>query len=218
MDSPLIKLQQLQCIRDERILFTGLNFDFCAGDIVQIEGPNGSGKTTLLRVINTTSNDYSGEFHWQDRPISEGKFDYLYDLLFIGHLTGIKKSLTTRENLQWYMKMAGDRNCCSVEQALEKVGLAGYEDVSCYQLSAGQQRRVALARLYLIKSRIWILDEPFTALDKSGVTELERLFVQHAREGGLVILTTHQDLSIEPLQKLNLTDFQPQASDDDWDF
>ncbi|NIB44525.1 cytochrome c biogenesis heme-transporting ATPase CcmA [Pseudomaricurvus alkylphenolicus] len=209
MTQPLIKLTDLSCERDERVLFEALNLSIDAGDLVQIEGPNGCGKTTLLRLLTTTSTDYSGNILWQGEPIDRVRLDYLNQLLYVGHLPGVKKALTPRENLGWFCGMFQGHQRCSVEEALEQVGLFGFEDVPCYHLSAGQLRRVALARLFLTPARVWVLDEPFTAIDKQGVANLERLMAEHASGGGCVILTTHQDMMSEGVRRINLRDFAP---------
>ncbi|GAB2199042.1 cytochrome c biogenesis heme-transporting ATPase CcmA [Sessilibacter sp. MAH4] len=207
-----LELHNIQCERDDRILFSGLNAVFSAGEVIQIEGPNGSGKTTLLRVLTTLSSDYSGDILFNEQPFSQAKFEFLSNLLFLGHAPGVKKSLTPLENLLWYQRAAGVVSKENLMNALAAVGLAGYEDVACFQLSAGQQRRVALARLYFDPSPLWILDEPFTAIDKKGVTALEALIEKRALAGGIVILTTHQDMAFEGLRKIDLRDYRTQTT------
>lgn len=204
----LLELRQLQCERDERILFSGLNLNCFSGDVVQIIGANGSGKTTLLRALAGISGDYLGEIFWRGRAVSENAWEYSADLLYLGHLPGIKKGLTPLENLRWYGAMAGDCSDSVLKDSLRKVGLYGYEDTPCYQLSAGQLRRVALARLHMSRATLWILDEPFTAIDKAGVGHLEERLTSHAAAGGIVLLTSHQDLALRGLKQLDLMDFQ----------
>ena len=215
MSDPLITLNQLQCERDDRILFQGLDLAVAAGDIVQIEGANGSGKTTLLKVLSTTSGDYSGKILWCGQPINKVRLDFLNQLLYVGHLPGVKKALSPRENLNWYCGMFQGHQKCSIEEALAEVGLAGFEEVPSYHLSAGQLRRVALARLFLTPARCWVLDEPFTAIDKQGVANLERLMAEHAAGGGCVVLTTHQDMGLAQVRKLNLHQYAATVRDDD---
>ncbi|GLS27472.1 cytochrome c biogenesis heme-transporting ATPase CcmA [Marinibactrum halimedae] len=219
-NSLTLELKDLCCDRDERRLFSHLNAQIESGQVVQVAGPNGSGKTTLLRLLTGISHDYDGDILWQGQSIQRHRALYLSQMLYLGHLPGTKKALTPQENLRWYagMSTAGKTvtdttiNDTTINSALSKVGLYGFEDVPCYQLSAGQQRRVALARLYLTPAPLWILDEPFTAIDKRGVAELEQAIANHAERGGIVILTTHQDLDTQHfknigLRTIDLTDF-----------
>ncbi|HGF7145091.1 TPA: cytochrome c biogenesis heme-transporting ATPase CcmA [Vibrio cholerae] len=205
----MLEVKNLTAIRDERILFESLSFEIHAGELVQIEGRNGTGKTTLLRIIAGLGECECGEVLWQRSKIQSDRESYHQDLLFLGHQTGIKRELTALENLRFYLavhQQTVDEH--AIFQALAKVGLAGREDVPVAQLSAGQQRRVALARLWLSKKPLWILDEPLTAIDKQGVSVLEALFLSHAQQGGIVILTTHQDMFADnpKLRKIRLGD------------
>ncbi len=205
--SALVELRDFACERDERILFSSLNAIFYAGQVVQILGANGSGKTTLLRVLAGVSPDYQGEILWQGQALATCAWEYTNASLYLGHLPGIKKSLTPLENLRWYAAIQGGVSDEVLLQALAEVKLAGYEDTLCYQLSAGQLRRVALARLVFSTAKLWILDEPFTALDKAGAMLLEARLASHAAAGGLVLVTSHQDINVPDLQQLNLQDF-----------
>jgi len=202
----MLDVKNLYCERDERVLFENLSFSISKGEVLQIEGQNGSGKTTLLRILSGLSDAFTGQLYWQQQPIDEVLEDFFQSLLYVGHLAGVKAALTAEENLAWMMKLAPHLNKLSLAQALEKVGLFGFEDVPCYTLSAGQQRRVGLARLYLSSAPLWILDEPFTALDKQGVAEKEALIAQHVHNGGMVILTTHHNLAIpnKTVRRINL--------------
>lgn len=210
-DSPLIECQQLSCTRDSRVLFGGINATLGGGDIVQIEGPNGTGKTTLLRALTGLFPDYDGAILWRGKDISQQKYEFLSHLLFIGHLPGIKKSLTPRENLRFLANLQGECSDAQIDAALAEVGLYGYEDMPGYQLSAGQNRRIALARLYVTNALVWVLDEPYTALDTQGIAKLEALFEQHAKQGGCVILTSHQAPKVAGLRRLSLLDYQISA-------
>ncbi|EEW07145.1 cytochrome c biogenesis heme-transporting ATPase CcmA [Vibrio mimicus] len=203
----MLEVKNLTAIRDERVLFESLSFEIHAGELVQIEGRNGTGKTTLLRIIAGLGESECGEILWQQKKIQSDRESYHQDLLFLGHQTGIKRELTALENLRFYQavhQQVIDKP--AIFQALVKVGLVGREDVPVAQLSAGQQRRVALARLWLSQKRLWILDEPLTAIDKQGVKVLEALFLSHAEQGGIVILTTHQDMFADnpKLRKIRL--------------
>lgn len=207
----LLELRNLACERDERFLFAQLTASFYAGQVVQILGPNGSGKTTLLRILAGVSKDFYGDIFWQSQPLKDTAWEYANDLLYLGHLPGIKKSLTPLENLRWYAAVQGGVADADLIKALAQVQLAGYEDTPSYRLSAGQLRRVALARLAFSRAKVWVLDEPFTALDKSGVAELEARLIAHALGGGLVLVTSHQDINVPNLQLLNLLDFPVDA-------
>ena len=214
----MLSVANLSCIRDERVLFDELNFTISSGELVQIEGLNGAGKTTLLRIIAGLGHADSGEVQWCNENITVAREDYHQSLLFLGHQTGVKRELTAFENLAFFQamhtcdqgsdlkgtpKVSGDD---ALWQALAHVGLAGREDISAGQLSAGQQRRVALARLWLSNHKLWVLDEPLTAIDKQGVKVLEALFLSHAERGGMVLLTTHQDMFVDSdrLRKIKL--------------
>lgn len=194
-DIPLLTADKLTCIREERILFDELSFKLYAGDIVQIEGSNGAGKTSLLRILTGLSRPYEGQVLFNDQNIERYAEEYHQELLYLGHKPGVKPELTAAENLKVNFTLSGQTEF-EIKNTLAKVDLDGVEDAFTGHLSAGQHRRTALARLWDTKTKIWILDEPFTAIDKSGVQNLELRFLEHADSGGCVILTSHQDLSI----------------------
>jgi len=206
----MLEVKNLYCERDERVLFDKLCFKVETGEVLQIEGQNGSGKTTLLRILCGLSDAFEGQLFWQGEDLDEVREAYYQAMLYVGHLAGVKGSLTPEENLDWMRKLAPHLNKLTLYQALKKVGLYGFEDVPCYTLSAGQQRRVGLARLYLSSAPLWILDEPFTALDKKGVAEKEALISEHVHTGGTVILTTHHALKIpnKSVRKINLDEIK----------
>lgn len=188
----------LFCERDDRILFSDLDFDFSGGQIVRIAGPNGAGKSTLMRILLGLSASFEGQLSFQGsdmakaKPMDKALFEFRSELLYLGHSVGVKGNLTPEENLRFHAPQATQD---AIFTALKRVDLQGYEDLLTQGLSAGQQRRVALARLFLQDKKIWILDEPFTAIDKAGVADLEQAIINHAKSGGLVILTTHHDIS-----------------------
>jgi len=191
----LITGSNLTCIRGDRILFEQLNFQINAGDIVQVEGPNGSGKTSLLRILCGLTAPFEGEVLFKQNLIGDNRELFHQNLLYIGHLPGVKGEMAAQENLEFNLSLHG-LDAAQAEQTLSEVNLFGFEDSLASHLSAGQHRRISLARLFSSKSPVWILDEPFTAIDKNGVKRLEKLFSEHAQRGGCVILTTHQDLAL----------------------
>ena len=210
MANTLLQGINLFCERDRRILFEDLNIAVSAGEVLQVEGPNGSGKTTLLRILTGLSDAFEGELLWEGQALKKVREQYYQHMQYLGHAAGIKPALTAEENLQWYAAIRGQDAVQSrnkISEVLAKVGLQGYEDMPCHTLSAGQQRRVNLARLYLSPAKLWILDEPFTAIDKAGVQAIETLIGEQAKAGGAVIVTTHQDLqSVPNLRRINLAE------------
>lgn len=198
MTSPLLEAVSLTCERDWRMLFERLELQLVPGEMLQVVGPNGSGKTSLLRLLSGLMQPTAGEVRLQGRALTEPRSDSALNLLWIGHAAGIKGLLTAEENLTWLCALHQPASREAIWQALAAVGLRGFEDVPCHTLSAGQQRRVALARLYLPGPSLWVLDEPFTALDKAAVAQLERHLAAHCEQGGLVVLTTHHELTVKP--------------------
>ncbi|MCO7609086.1 cytochrome c biogenesis heme-transporting ATPase CcmA [Pseudomonas chlororaphis] len=180
------------------MLFEHLELRLTGGDMVQISGPNGSGKTSLLRLLAGLMQPTSGQVLLNGQPLRAQRPELARNLLWIGHAAGIKDVLTPEENLNWLCALHQPATRDAIWQALAAVGLRGFEDVACHTLSAGQQRRVALARLYLNGPPLWILDEPFTALDKQGVAQLEEHLANHCERGGMVVLTTHHTLTRMP--------------------
>lgn len=201
----VLRAQGLFCERDERILFDNLQFSLHDGELMQVQGSNGSGKTTLLRILCGLNDHYEGDIFWQGEPIREQRERFLASLLYIGHRVGVNRILSPRENLRWSMALHGPVDDEAIEAALDRIGLAGYEDVPCHNLSAGQTQRVSLSRLLLSPARLWVLDEPFTTLDVYGVRDLEQLMAEHAGSGGSVLVTTHHALNVPcELTRLNL--------------
>lgn len=194
----------LSCSRDDRTLFAKLTFTVNARQVLLLEGKNGSGKTTLLRLLCGFREADSGHILWNNETIQDSA--YYADMAYIGHLDGIKKELTVAENLKVSLALA-DAGHYSINQALAKVQLAGYDDVLVQTLSAGQKRRLSLARLLITKKILWLLDEPFTALDKQGIILISSLMVEHCNNGGLIILTSHHELDLQgvDMQRINLS-------------
>ncbi|WP_110685143.1 cytochrome c biogenesis heme-transporting ATPase CcmA [Salinicola aestuarinus] len=186
----------LACERDERELLHGLDLDVVDGTLLRIEGPNGSGKTSLLKMLTGQLAPTAGTLSWRGQPLARARADYRTALLYLGHEPGVTTSLTAMENLAWSAALADlCVDAAAIEAALQTVGLYGFEDLPAGQLSAGQRRRIALARLELIPRPLWILDEPFTALDRAGVAWLEQRLLAHRDAGGAVVLTTHHEFA-----------------------
>ncbi|MGO2508643.1 MAG: cytochrome c biogenesis heme-transporting ATPase CcmA [Vibrio hibernica] len=204
----MLEVSGLTAIRDDKELFRELSFSVKPNDLVQIEGRNGSGKTTLLRIVTGLADCDDGHILWKQNNTQKDRDAFHQDLLFLGHQTGVKKELTAFENLSFYQKVNGSKGVAEQDiwLALAKVGLAGKEDIPSVKLSAGQQRRVALARLWLSKHPLWILDEPLTAIDKQGIKVIEELFLEHTKQGGMILFTTHQDMfsDLHSLKKIKL--------------
>lgn len=198
MTSPLLETRALACERDWRVLFDNLDIQLAAGQMLQVGGPNGSGKTSLLRLLCGLMEPSAGEVLLKGRALHKQRDEMAGRLLWIGHASGIKGMLSAEENLAWLCALHQSVTPAQIREALARVGLRGFEDVLCYTLSAGQQRRVALARLYLTPPPLWILDEPFTALDKDGVAQFEEHLAAHCEAGGSVVLTTHHQLTRRP--------------------
>lgn len=201
-----LSVQQLQCSRGARTLFQGLSFELKSGQLIWLEGRNGSGKTTLLRTLCGLFLQDEGEVRWQDQPIRKTADVYYQNLFYLGHQNALKSDLNPIENLQVLSRLSGQEVSEEhLEEALAKMGLAGYEDVPVRSMSQGQQRRVALSRLLVNRAPLWILDEPFVALDVAAVALLQSIIVQHVQNGGMVILTTHQAVPLNEAQMQRLS-------------
>lgn len=204
-----LQLIRLACQRGDKRLFDHLSLTWQSGDFVQIEGHNGIGKTSLLRILVGLARQAEGEVRWNGVNIHKNREEYHADLLYLGHHAGIKPELTAWENLKFYQQISQSRQGDEILwDVLQKVGLLGQEDIAAAQLSAGQQKRIALARLWLSRAPLWILDEPFTAIDKNGVQILTALFEQQVKNNGIVILTSHQEVPSACLQKVRLENYK----------
>ncbi len=193
----MLECVSLACMRGERLLFENLDFALHDNELMHVKGANGSGKTSLLRILSGLMLAEKGEVLWGGGNIRKLREEYQQSLLYIGHLPGIKGDLTALENLRVNMAMSGNEiSENEAWRALGKIGLKGREDLTARVLSQGQQRRVALARMLVSNAKLWVLDEPFTALDVKAVAMLQTVLVNHVQNGGMVILTTHQEFTV----------------------
>ena len=184
-------------VRGDRLLFEQLNFNLSNGTVLYLQGENGSGKTTLLRTICGLSKPYEGNINWCGENIHSLAEEYSKLVLYIGHLAGIKEDLTALENLQFSLTLSGaDISTDKAAETLKMLGLAKGLNLPTRMLSQGQKRRVALARLWLQELPLWILDEPFTALDASATSLLKQKIEAFANDGGIVVMTTHQEVTM----------------------
>ena len=194
----MLEVRDLECVRGDHRLFKELNFTLHEGELLHLRGSNGSGKTSLLRTICGLMMPADGQVLWQGKSIRSVREDFFKDLIYLGHLGAIKGELTAYENLRLACQLAGlPVGEDNLAKALVKMGLRGREDLPTKVLSAGQKRRVALARLVAHAAKLWVLDEPFNALDVKAVELLKQLIADHVREDGMVILTTHQEVEID---------------------
>ncbi|MCH9749580.1 MAG: cytochrome c biogenesis heme-transporting ATPase CcmA [Proteobacteria bacterium] len=190
----LLNIHNLSCQRGYNQLFDNLSFQARAGDILRITGTNGSGKTSLLKILAGVNTAEQGEVVWDQHPVkSDG---YQQEVFYLGHQAALSGELSSLENLEYLSALSKTTEQHQLIQALNDIGLKGYADEYCANLSAGQKRRVILACLFVSKAKIWLLDEPFTALDPLGVEIVESRITQHCANGGLCLFTTHQDSAL----------------------
>ena len=193
----MLSVSDLECQRGDRRLFSGVGFRLGDGELMYLQGRNGTGKTSLLRLLCGLLPPAGGEICWRGQPIKRLGEDYRRELCFLGHHNAIKEELTPLENLSISAALAATP--LDTEQALDalaQLGLAGREDLPCRYLSQGQKRRVALSRLVFDRRPLWLLDEPFVALDTAAVELVAGLIGAHLQRGGLAVLTTHQPVEI----------------------
>ncbi|HSC75147.1 MAG TPA: cytochrome c biogenesis heme-transporting ATPase CcmA [Pseudomonadales bacterium] len=201
---PSLQIENLHCDKGQQRLFSGVDCLLNAGELLHVSGENGSGKTTLLRILAGLSRDYTGSVLWNGDNIRQQWPVYAQDILFLGHQPALKAQLTARENLQWYARCA-DVTDEQIDSALQALGLRSKTDIPCHQLSAGQQRRTALARLMFSRHKLWLLDEPFTAIDAKGFAPILQCLRLQIERGGIVVMTTHHGMENMDLPHKTLT-------------
>jgi heme exporter protein A len=191
-----LEVQDLECERGDRTLFSGLGFRVGRGEVLQVEGANGSGKTSLLRILCGLALPTQGVVLWRGMDIQRVRSQYFAELAYLGHVPAVKEDLTPLENLRMARVLGRARDDLSLDEALERMGLFGFEDVPARTLSAGQRRRVALARLLVRQAGLWVLDEPFTALDRKGRENVESTLADHTQRGGAAVISTHHAINL----------------------
>ena len=193
MTTPVLIGRQLRCIRGNQTLFQSLNLQLDAGQWLYLQGENGAGKTSLLRILAGLTLPAEGEVLWQNTPIGKQRATYHQDLLYIGHHAGLKEDLTLTENLRAQLAIDGVKvTNTAIREALTRMGLGKRQHLPARVLSAGQKRRGLLARALLRPAKLWILDEPFNALDVQAIAHVQDLLKSHLANGGLLVLTSHQ--------------------------
>ena len=198
----LIRTENLCFERDEIKVIDRVNLELNSGDLLQVEGCNGSGKTTLLRLLTTAIKPTSGRIFYQGKKLSDCRYEYCSNIIFIGHQIALKERLTPVENLDWLSPIGLSQD--SINRALDLVGLRDFETAPSWSLSAGQKRRVALARLIVSNAKIWFLDEPFTAIDTQGIGLIKELIDDHVAKGGAVVFSTHQSVDMKNVRRYSL--------------
>ncbi|MDD4882048.1 MAG: cytochrome c biogenesis heme-transporting ATPase CcmA [Gallionellaceae bacterium] len=194
----VLTVHDLACARGERTLFSDMNFQLCQGELLLVQGGNGRGKTSLLRLLTGLSHPLAGEIRWRGTALADNREQYHREMAYLGHLNGIKDELTPVENLRLAAELSRiPLSEQEAERALSDIGLARCLDLPARVLSFGQRRRVALASLVTAGALLWILDEPLTGLDIHGVALIEGLLRDHVSRGGMVVMTTHQALSLD---------------------
>jgi heme exporter protein A len=201
----MLTATDIACSRGERRLFGGVDFTLGRGDWLHVKGENGAGKTTLLRTLIGLSPADEGEVRWRGADTRKSAEEYRRAFVYLGHQSGLKDELTPLENLRLALALDGFGTAdAHLMDALRRIGLQGREDLPARALSAGQKRRVLLARLLLRPADLWVLDEPFNALDGAGIALLSTMIASHLDAGGLAVLTSHQVMPLSHGQELSL--------------
>jgi heme exporter protein A len=216
LTEPCLIAENLACQRGERLIFTGISFQLEAGEALLLTGTNGSGKTSLLRLLATLIAPVGGRLVWGAAPVEADIGAYRERLRYIGHQDSVKPDLTPRETVAFWASLQGlraSRARALTEAALTTFALDGVADWPCRWLSAGQRKRLALARLVATPASIWLLDEPTSALDHDNQLRLERVIAEHRASGGRIVVASHIPIDITAAARLTLDAFAPAPAD-----
>jgi heme exporter protein A len=197
-----LKINNLSCQRGYNLLFENLSFELNSGEVLKISGPNGSGKTSLMKILAGLNSFETGSIEYDNIKINSEKYNL--DFLYLGHLAALSPELSCLENLKYTAHLGNNNLKPDFSDALTKVGLEKFENELVGKLSAGQKKRIALSLLFITQSKVWLLDEPFSALDSQAIKIIESRIEEHCNSGGLCILTTHQDCNIENIKEISL--------------
>ena len=195
-------VNNLSCQRGYKLLFENLSFELNSGEVLKVSGPNGSGKTSLMKILAGLSSFETGSIDYDDTKINSQRYNL--DFLYLGHLAALSPELSCLENLKYTMRLGNDNLDLDFSDALKKVGLEKFENELVGKLSAGQKKRIALSLLFITQSKVWLLDEPFSALDSRAIKIIETRVEDHCNSGGICILTTHQECNIKNMKEISL--------------
>jgi len=198
-----LQVESLMCQHGDKVLFSDLSLQLDSGKLLLLEGKNGAGKTTLLRILSGLRQADEGEVLWNKEDIRELGFDFYQHASFLGHHNALKLDLTAQENLEISIALSAGSDI-SIAQALSEVNLSGYEHEFVNSFSAGMCRRLAIAKLLVLDTPLWILDEPFTSVDVKGIAMIEQHITKHLQQDGLVVMTSHHQVNIDPVYINNL--------------
>jgi len=206
-DGALLEAREINCWRGDRHILRDVSFGVRAGEFLKLTGPNGVGKTTLIRIVCGLLPPENGTVLWRGKRVSSSNDEYHIEMAYLGHLNSLKADLTARENLRFLAGLRQSLSDADIDAALDRVGILSRGDLVARSLSAGQKRRLALARLLLSGALLWILDEPVTNLDTAGIELVEELITEHVNKGGLALAAAHQRLLDHApfLRRLELT-------------
>ena len=191
-----LSVEKVHVWRGDRHVLRGVSLEVHPGELMHVSGPNGTGKTTLLRVVSGLLRPEKGSIAWQGRSIAATAAEYQSALAYASHEPALKSDLTALENLRFTVGLKRRVTAAELRSSLERTGVANCADLPARVLSAGQRRRVAMARVLAFQADLWLLDEPYTNLDASGSSLLSALLAEHVGQGGVALVVAHHDLNV----------------------